>query len=99
MGRSVFEVEKMAYLLVSHHVEDFAKWKPVYDAYQLEPSNPRSKGDLVFQSPEDPNEVTVLSEFESWEDAEAFMNSEELKDAMQHAGVSSEPVFTYLERV
>ncbi|MFQ5919062.1 MAG: putative quinol monooxygenase [Thermoplasmata archaeon] len=89
----------MAYLMVSHQVEDFAKWKPVYDAYQLEPSNPRSKGDIVFQSPDDPNLVTVLSEFESWEAAEAFKGSEELKNAMEHAGVASRPEFTYLEKV
>jgi hypothetical protein len=89
----------MPYLLVSHQVEDFAQWKPVYDAYQLEPSNPRSKGDIVFQSPEDPNSVTVLSEFENWEAAEEFKNSAVLKDAMKHAGVASEPKFTHLERV
>lgn len=89
----------MAYVFVTHQVEDFAKWKPVYDAYQLEPSNPRSKGDIVFQSPDDPNLVSVLSEFESWEAAEEFMNSAELKNAMQHAGVASEPEFTFLEKV
>lgn len=89
----------MAHVLITHAVEDFAKWKPVYDAYQLEPSNPRSKGDMVFQSPDDPNLVTVLSEFESWEAAEAFLNSEELKNAMQHAGVASKPDFVFLERV
>lgn len=89
----------MAYVLTVHQVEDFAKWKPVYDAYQLEPSNPRSKGDMVFQSPDDPNLVSVLSEFENWEAAEEFMNSEELKNAMQHAGVASKPEFTYLEKV
>jgi hypothetical protein len=89
----------MVYVLITHAVEDFAEWKPVYDAYQLEPSNPQSKGDLVFQSTEDPNLVTVLSEFESWDAAEEFMNSEELKNAMHDAGVAGEPEVAYLEKV
>ena len=88
----------MVYVLITHAVEDFAKWKPVYDAYQLEPSNPRSKGDMVFQSAENPNLVTVLSEFESREDADLMINSEELKNAMHSAGVSSEPEFMFLEK-
>ncbi len=88
----------MVYVLITHAVEDYAKWKPVYDAYQLEPSNPRSKGDMVFQSAENPNLVTVLSEFESREDADLMINSEELKNAMHHGG-ASEPEFVFLEKV
>ncbi|MFQ5907822.1 MAG: cyclase [Thermoplasmata archaeon] len=89
----------MVYVLITHAVEDFAKWKPVYEAYQLEPSNPRSKGDMVFQSTENPNLVTVLSEFESWDAAEEFTKSEELKSAMHDAGVASEPEIAFLEKV
>ena len=88
----------MVYVLITHAVEDFAKWKPVYDAYQLEPSNPRSKGDMVFQSADNPNLVTVLSEFESRKDADLTINSEELKNAMDHAGVTSKPEFTFLNK-
>ena len=84
--------------MITHAVEDFAKWKPAYDAYQLEPSNPRSKGDMVFHSVENPNLVTVLSEFESREDADLMINSEELKNAMRRAGVTSEPEFTFLTK-
>ncbi len=89
----------MVYVLITHAVEDFAKWKPVYDAYQLEPSNPRSKGDMVFQSAENPNLVTVLSEFESREDADLMINSDELKNAMHNAGLASQPEFVFLEKV
>ncbi len=88
----------MTYVLITHAVEDYAKWKPVYDAYQREPRNPRSKGDMVFQSAENPNLVPVLSEFESREAADLMMNSDELKNAM-HAGGSSEPEFVFLEKV
>ncbi len=89
----------MVYVLITHAVEDFAKWKPMYDAYQLEPINPRSKGDMVFQSAENPNLVTVLSEFESREDADRMLDSEELKNAMHQAGVTSKPEFVFLEKV
>ena len=88
----------MVYVLITHAVEDFSKWKPAYDAYQLEPRNPKSKGDMVFQSVENPNLVTVLSEFESREDADLMINSEELKNAMHQGGVTGEPEFTFLEK-
>ncbi|MCJ2531196.1 MAG: hypothetical protein LN413_02600 [Candidatus Thermoplasmatota archaeon] len=72
----------MVYVWITHAVEDFSKRVSVYDAYRLEPSNLRSKGDMVFQSAEDLNLVTVLAEFESREDADLMISAEELKDAM-----------------
>lgn len=40
-----------------------------------------------FQSPDNPNEVTVLLEWNDLEKAKEFMNSDDLKQKMADAGV------------
>jgi hypothetical protein len=39
----------------------------------------------------DPNDVTVWHDFETAEAAEAFVNSEALREAMEAAGVQGQP--------
>ena len=49
------------------------------------------KGDAVFQSVDDPNDVTAWHDFDTVEAARAFVSSDELRSAMQKAGVQGEP--------
>jgi hypothetical protein len=48
-------------------------------------------GDAVFQSIEDPNDVTVWHDFDTAEAAKALVSSDELRNAMQGGGVQGEP--------
>ena len=43
----------------------------------------RVKADAVYQSIDDPNDVTVVHDFETREAAQAFIASPELKAAME----------------
>jgi hypothetical protein len=45
----------------------------------------------VYESTDDPNDVTVVHDFKSLEKAKAFAASAELKSAMQGAGVKGAP--------
>jgi hypothetical protein len=47
-------------------------------------------GDAVFQSVDDPNDVTVWHDFDTAAAARAFASSDELRNAMQQAGVQGE---------
>jgi hypothetical protein len=49
------------------------------------------RDDAVFQSVDDPNDVTVWHDFDSVEAARSFASSEALRDAMGRAGVTNEP--------
>ena len=49
------------------------------------------KSGKVFQSTADPNDVTVIHEFDSATDAQALLDSPELKAAMGAAGVQGAP--------
>jgi hypothetical protein len=48
---------------------------------------------------DDPNDVTVVNEFASLEQAKAFAADPSLKEAMDRAGVMSEPKITWAEEV
>ncbi len=65
----------MIYTLATHTVEDFAKWKTVFDG-SIEMR--KSAGELsfqVFQDASDQKKVTVLNEWESKEKAETFFDN------------------------
>ncbi len=47
--------------------------------------------DAVFQSVDDPNDVTVWHDFAGTDEARGFVSSEELRNARQRAGVQGEP--------
>ena len=87
----------MAYILVRHNVEDWGKWKPVFDDHSGLRSNNGSKGGKVFRSVDNPNEVFVLLEWDSLTNAQNFSQSAELKEAMQEAGVVGMPDMYFIE--
>ena len=86
----------MAYLLVHQSVADYAKWKQVFDEHQAMREAAGSKGGQVLQSADDPNKVIVMMEWDSIENARAFAQSDDLRQAMERAGVTGPPDIHYL---
>jgi heme-degrading monooxygenase HmoA len=87
----------MATLIVRHTVEDFAKWKAVFDQHANDRRAAGSKGGMVFRGAN--NEVVAITEWSSLEAARAFSQSDTLREAMQNAGVNSVPTVYFLEKV
>ena len=52
----------------------------------------------MYQAADNPNDVTVTHEFASAKEAQAFVASEELKKAMQRAGVIGAPTIWIANR-
>lgn len=86
-------------IINSHKVENFAKWKQGFDegADMRKQLGINIKG--VFQSVEDENYITIISEMPSPEIAKAVLSSPELKAAGQKAGVISTPEIKFLNQV
>ncbi|MDX6513134.1 MAG: hypothetical protein QOE36_2638 [Gaiellaceae bacterium] len=60
----------MAFIVTRINVGDYDRWKPMFD--QDEPGARRAaKGHRVLRGVDDPNEVFVVVEFDSLEDANA----------------------------
>lgn len=89
----------MATVVVRHKINDFAKWKEFYDNADEFHKKFGVVGSQVFQSADNPNELVILTEMKSLEDARKFGQSEELKAAMKDAGVADEPHVYFTERV
>lgn len=81
----------MVRVFVRHKVEDYAAWRAVYDDFDNQRRAMGVTGDEVFQSVDDPNEVTVWHDFDSEDSARAFASSDELRGAMSEAGVQDQP--------
>jgi hypothetical protein len=56
-----------------------------------------SKARALIEEGADPNEVVILSEFRDLEQARQYAQLPELRQAMQRAGVISQPVVLFLE--
>ena len=78
-------------LVVRHPVADYAAWREVYDSIEPLRQEFGCTGQSVFQSPGDPNDVTVLHYWTTLEQAQGFAGSDALKEAMGRAGVAGPP--------
>jgi hypothetical protein len=81
----------MVRLFIRHNVADYQAWRQVYDDFDEQRRSMGVKDDAVYQSIDNPNDVTAWHDFETAEEAQAIVGSDELKNAMQNAGVQGEP--------
>jgi len=85
-------------MLVRHKVSDFAKWKPVYDAHLSARQRAGLKEEHLFRNADEPNEVLLLFSVEDVDKAKAFTASDDLRQAMEKAGVSDKPDVYFLKQ-
>jgi len=80
-----------ATLFVHHQVSDYGTWRAVYD--EVEPLRQQygCTTQSVWVDPSDKQDVFVIHQFPSLEQAEGFAGSAELKDAMARAGLAGAP--------
>jgi heme-degrading monooxygenase HmoA len=86
----------MAKLYVHHKIADYPAWRKFFDDMTTIRTRFGCTGHQVFQSPSDPNEITVLTDWRSVEDARAYATSPDLKEGMKNAGVISQPDVMFL---
>lgn len=89
----------MAYVVVHHKVQDYAKWKPAYDDHQSTRKAYGIRCEQLFRSADNLNDVTILFEVSDLNKAREFAQSEDLKRVMQQAGVIGMPEIFFLEEV
>jgi heme-degrading monooxygenase HmoA len=89
----------MTYVLVIHTVEDYAKWKIVFDEHGTIRKAKGSKGASILSNTTVPDQIVIITEWEDMEAAKNFAEAEDLKIAMQKAGVVGIPAVYYLEEI
>lgn len=86
----------MPYMLIQHKVEDFAKWKAVFDSKEDLRRTSGEKSAQIFHDAADPTALTLLFEWDTLERARHYTQNPALKAAMMEAGVSGPPTFAFL---
>jgi hypothetical protein len=81
----------MVRMFVRHTVADYAAWRQIYDDFDNDRRPLGVIGEAVYQSIDDPTDVTVWHDFDSPDEARAFAASDALRNAMQRAGVQGQP--------
>ncbi len=89
----------MLSILVIHEVREFNSWKKAFDAHHKFRTDSGEISAQVFRSQKKPNEVIVLGQWASLEQAEKFAASDNLKEAMLNAGVIGKPTILFLNKV
>ncbi len=81
----------MAHMVMKLSVQDFGKWKPFFEANGERRKAAGCCGALVLHSAENPNQITVITEWDSLENAKRFAETPVPKEAMEKAGVIGQP--------
>jgi len=85
------------FMIVRHNARDYSEWKTSYDAHEPIRAAAGLTEKHVLQDADDPNVVTLIFEAEDLKRAEEFSNSDDLREAMQKAGVVGKPDIYFLK--
>ena len=89
----------MSYVLWHFKVEDYARWKSVFDEDPLDRGANGSKGGYVFRNANDPTQVMVLLEWDEdkLENLRQFSQSPQMKEVQERSGYTDQPDVYVLE--
>jgi heme-degrading monooxygenase HmoA len=86
-------MEKMTYILTIQKVQDYDKWKQIFDEHGDVRRSKGSKGATIYRDSKDPKQLVIITEWEDFETAKNFSMSEDLRITMKRAGVKGLPDF------
>ena len=89
----------MVYLLIHHKVEDYGKWKPLFDGHEATRKAAGSLGARLLRNKNDSNDVVAIITWTDMQHAQAFTESPDLHAVMQNAGVLGTPEVLFLEEI
>lgn len=80
----------MSKLIMNHKTDDFNKWKVVFDSLDPVRKKYGNSGISVYRGHSDPNDLVIVSQWGSADQAKAYSQSPELKEAMKQGGIVGE---------
>ena len=89
----------MIYALAIQKIEDYDRWKQVFDEHGKVRKNEGSRGAIIYRNSNDPKELVIITGWENMESAKNFSLSEDLNVTMKKAGVIWLPELHYLEKI
>ncbi len=89
----------MIFVYIKHQVANFKNWRELYDGHRQTRKEKGCLEEWLFQKFDDENDVTILFAWDNEDRAREFIQSQDLKDAMQKAGVMQKPEIRFLNQV
>lgn len=86
----------MTHVLIRHRVDSFDDWKAVFENFA---DVRKSSGELSYQvlrKDEDSENLYLLFEWDTTDNAREFLESSRLKETMEKAGVTEAPEIHFL---
>lgn len=87
----------MANVLVRLNVQQYNKWRPIFDEFAALRKTHGSRGGRLFWANDKPNQVSILFDWDTLEHARGFFQLDEVRAGMQRAGVQGSPDLTFVE--
>ena len=85
----------MVYVSVRSSVKDYGTWRPFFDKDAVRRSSAGATGvNQIYRDVEKPNDVAVLLEWDTKENAQKFAADPALRETMEKAGVIGMPSVT-----
>lgn len=82
----------MVYINLRVNVADYDKWRAGFDANESSRKSAGSTGvNQYYRDVDNPNNVTLVLEWEAADKAQAFLNDPNTKASMDAAGVTGRP--------
>ncbi len=81
----------MPSLLIRHKVKAYDAWKVAFDEHAPTRRANGSRGGRIFRGAGDPPEVLILLKWDDLDRARLFADSDDLREAMERAGVTDLP--------
>ncbi len=89
----------MVTVFVRHNVADYSVWRKGYDDAEAMQKDGGVLAEAVYQSVDDPNDITVSHDFATLDAARAFLSRADLKEAMETIGVVGAPTVWFVNKV
>lgn len=87
----------MPYVLVRHKVKDPDKWKTLFEQGGSARQAGGARDSWLFHNVNDPNDLLILFQWDNLEHANQFIQSEDLPQWLQQAGVTDLLDVAFLE--
>jgi hypothetical protein len=89
----------MVYVSVRQSVKDYAAWRPFFDNDASRRHSGGATGvNQIYRDVEKPNDVAVVLEWDTKENAQKFVSDPALREVMEKAGVIGMPSVTIQNR-
>ncbi len=89
----------MASMFIKHRVADYAKWKTVFDEHEALRIEHGTVGHSLHRDADDPNIIIIAFRVSDLNRAKEFASSDELRSAMERAGVLGPPEIWFADDV